>query len=129
MIKRYLKRLFPNSIDRSLRAKVTLGATLPPLINSQLRFTTLGYYLPKLAGLILTITTAFILLIIVVDFMLRPPRPQNIKKPFFLTNILQYLLLPITGFLFGSLPGMDAHTRLILGKRLDYKVTEKFEEK
>ncbi len=108
---------------------ITLGATLPPLINAQLRFTTLGYYLPKLAGLILTITTVFILLIIVVDFMLRPPRPQNLKKTFFLTNILQYLLLPITGFLFGSLPGMDAHTRLILGKRLDYKVTEKFEEK
>ena len=29
MIKRYLKRLFPSSIDRSLRAKVTLGIIFP----------------------------------------------------------------------------------------------------
>lgn len=108
---------------------ITLGATLPPLINSELRFTTLGYYLPKVSGFILTISTVFIIFIIVVDILLRPPRPEGTKKTFFLISILQYLLLPITGFLFGSLPGMDAHTRLLLGKRLDYRVTEKFEEK
>lgn len=107
---------------------ITLGATLPPFINPDLKFTTLGFYLPKLSGIILTISTVFIAFIIIVDFMLRPPRPTNVRKTFFLTSILQYLLLPITGFLFGSLPGMDAHTRLLFGKRLDYKVTEKFEE-
>lgn len=107
---------------------ITLGATLPPLINPELRFTTLGFYLPKLSGVILTISTAFLLLIILIDFLLRPPRPAGLKRTFFLTNILQYLLLPVTGFLFGSLPGMDAHTRLLLGKRLDYKVTEKFDK-
>lgn len=108
---------------------ITLGATLPPLINSGLRFTTLGFYLPKLSGIILTVSTIFLVLIIIIDFLLRPPRPEGVKKTFFLSTILQYLLLPITGFLFGSLPGMDAHTRLLFGKRLDYKVTEKFEKK
>jgi len=108
---------------------ITLGATLPPLINPQLKFTTLGFYLPKLSGIILTVSTTFIISIIIVDFMLRPPRPEGVKKTFFLSNILQYLLLPIVGFLFGSLPGMDAHARLLFGKRLDYKVTEKFEGK
>jgi hypothetical protein len=60
---------------------------------------------------------------------LRPPRPDHIKKPFLIITILQYLTLPITGFIFGALPGMDAHTRLLLGKRLEYKVTEKFDDK
>jgi signal transduction histidine kinase len=32
VIKRYLKRLFPNSIDRSLRAKVTLGIIIPMVL-------------------------------------------------------------------------------------------------
>lgn len=108
---------------------ITLGATLPPLINSELKFTTLGFYLPKLSGIILTISTFFIIFIIIVDILLRPPRPAGVKRTFFITSILQYFLLPIVGFLFGSLPGMDAHTRLIFGKRLDYKVTEKFDEK
>lgn len=108
---------------------ITLGATLPPLINPALSYTTLGFYLPKISGLILTVSTVFIVLIIIVDLLLRPPRPEGVKKPFFLSGILQFLLLPITGFLFGSLPGMDAHTRLLFGRRLDYKVTEKFDEK
>ncbi len=108
---------------------VTLGATLPPLINQDLRYTTLGYYLPKLSGLILTISTSFIIFIIIVDILLRPPRPEGAKKSSAIIGVLQYLLLPVTGFLFGSLPGMDAHARLLFGKRLDYKVTEKFDKK
>ncbi len=108
---------------------VTLGATLPPLLNAQFRYTSQGYYLPNISGIILTISTAFLVFIIVIDWLLRPPRPASVKKRFILLSLLQYLLLPITGFLFGALPGMDAHTRLLLGKRLDYKVTEKVSSK
>lgn len=104
---------------------ITLGATLPPLLNKQFHYTSQGYYLPKLSGIILTCSTIFLVLIIIVDWLLKPPRPDNVKKRFILFTILQYLLLPITGFIFGALPGMDAHTRILLGKRLDYKVTEK----
>src|SRR3989304_1270692 len=104
---------------------ITLGATLPPLLNPAFRYTAEGYYLPKLSGLILTGSTVFILFIIIVDWLLRPPRPSGVRKRATLFTIIQYLMLPITGFLFGALPGMDAHTRLLLGKRLDYKVTEK----
>lgn len=104
---------------------ITLGATLPPLLNPVFKYTTLGYRLPQISGFILTLSTSFIIFIIVVDYLLRPPQPQYFKKRFILTTILQYLLLPITAFLFNSLPGMDAHTRLLLGKRLEYKVTEK----
>jgi len=108
---------------------ITLGASIPPLLNSELRYTTLGFYLPKLSGLILTLSTFFLICIISIDWLLRPPRPENVKKPFLILTILQYLTLPITGFIFGALPGMDAHTRLLLGKRLEYKVTEKFDGK
>jgi len=108
---------------------ITLGASLPPLLNSTFRYTTEGYYLPKLSGLILTFSTVFILFIIVIDFLLRPPRPEGVKKRQTILSILQYLTLPITGFLFGALPGMDAHTRLLFGKRLEYKVTEKLADK
>jgi hypothetical protein len=33
--------------------------------------------------------------------------------------------MPIVGFFFGALPGLDAHTRLMLGKYLEYRITEK----
>ena len=108
---------------------LTLGATLPPLINPTFKYTALGFYLPRISGVILTICTIFIVAVIIVDWLLKPPRPDYFKKSFLPFTILQYLLLPITGFLFGALPGMDAHTRLILGKRLDYQVTEKIGKK
>ncbi len=108
---------------------ITLGATLPPLLNKQFQLTTQGYYLPKLSGLVLTISSAFLIFIIIIDWLLKPPKPATVKKSFFVLNIAQYLLLPVVGFLFGALPGMDAHTRVLLGKRLDYKVTEKVSSK
>jgi cellulose synthase/poly-beta-1,6-N-acetylglucosamine synthase-like glycosyltransferase len=106
---------------------LTLGATIPPLINAEFGQTALGFYLPKVSGLILTTTTVFIVSVVVVDWLLRPP--QEGKKQFWPIHLLQFILLPVTGFFFGSLPGMDAHTRLILGKRIEYRATEKFSEK
>lgn len=104
---------------------LTLGATIPPLINPAFRYTTLGHNLPKLAGLILTVSSIFLIAIAVIDMKARPPRPSwfNIFKTPFL--LLQYLLMPLISLVFASLPGLDAHTRLMLNKRLDYKVAEK----
>ncbi|MGB9883603.1 MAG: hypothetical protein ACPLRN_03775, partial [Microgenomates group bacterium] len=39
--------------------------------------------------------------------------------------IVQWYLLPIISFLFSSLPALEAHTRILLGKKIKYKVTEK----
>jgi len=33
--------------------------------------------------------------------------------------------MPLVGLFFSALPGLDAHTRLMLGKYIEYKVTEK----
>lgn len=104
---------------------ITLGATLPPLINPTFRFTSLGHNLPRVSGFILTISTIFILSIIIIDYLLKPPRPESFKKRLLPLTVLQYLLMPIVSFIFGALPGMDAHTRLLFGKRLEYKVTPK----
>ena len=43
----------------------------------------------------------------------------------YISQPLEFLLIPVVGFFFSALPGMDAHTRLMFGKYLEYRVTEK----
>lgn len=105
---------------------LTVGATIPPLINPAFRYTSLGHNLPQISGFILTISIVFLASVVVVDYLMKPPRPAYVKKRYLPFTLLQYLLMPVVSFFFGALPGMEAHTRLILGKRIEYRVTEKF---
>ena len=103
---------------------ITLGATLPPLLNQNFARTIMGKRLPQTASLILSISVIFLLLGIYIDVKQRPkienlPLWRKIIVPF------EFILLPLVGFFFTALPGIDAHTRLMLGKYIEYKVTEK----
>ena len=41
------------------------------------------------------------------------------------TSYLQWLALPFVGLIFSTLPALDAQTRMMAGKYLEYRVTEK----
>jgi hypothetical protein len=63
--------------------------------------------------------------IFILDAVNRPPRPQKASLLQHMFQPLEFTLLPIVGFFFSALPGIDAHTRLMLGKYIEYRVTEK----
>lgn len=104
---------------------LTIAASIPPIINPVFSRTSLGYNLPRMSGFILTVTTLFLIVLIIIDAKSRPKRP--VSYPIAKTPLLifQWILLPVISFFFSSLPALEAHTRLLLGKRLEYKVTEK----
>ena len=104
---------------------LTLGSTIPPLINPVFGRTVLGHNLARLSSGILTMSTVFLLIVFIIDWRIKPPRPKDFaawKLPFL---YLQWFTLPFISFFLSALPGLDAHTRLMLGKRLEYRVTEK----
>ncbi|MEA3354900.1 MAG: hypothetical protein U9Q63_00225, partial [Patescibacteria group bacterium] len=51
--------------------------------------------------------------------------PEGIKWWKKAISPFEFVLLPIVGFFFTALPGLDAHTRLMLGRYMEYRVTEK----
>jgi hypothetical protein len=104
---------------------VTIGAMLPPLLNQQFNRTILGKTLPQVSSTILTISLISLLVIFIIDMRSRPPRPNKANILQRLAQPLEFILLPVIGFFFSALPGIDAHTRLMLGKYIEYKVTEK----
>lgn len=104
---------------------LTLGASIPALVNPVFSRTSLGYNLPRLSGLIMTITTLFIAILILIDMRSHPKRPTSFSVAKTPMLLFQWILLPVISFFLSSLPALEAHTRLLLGKRLEYKVTEK----
>lgn len=103
---------------------ITIAANIMPFINPVFSRTTLGYNLPRLAGLILTSCVFALLVMIVIDSKQRPKNAPVSRFRQFLFP-LEFILLPIAGFFLSTLPAIISHTQLMFGKRLEYKVTEK----
>ena len=103
---------------------ITIAANIIPLLNPVFSRTALGYNLPKLAGFILTSCLFAFLAMVIIDFKNRPKNASLSKVREFLFP-LEFVLLPIVGFFLSTLPALVSHTQLMLGKRLEYKVTEK----
>lgn len=104
---------------------LTIGSTIPPLVSPVFGRTVLGHNLSQLSSGILTLSLVFLFIIIILDWRIKPQRPKEFtawKLPFL---FIQWLTIPVVSFFLSALPGLDAHTRMILGKRLEYRVTEK----
>lgn len=103
---------------------ITIAANIMPFINPVFTRTTLGYRLPGLAGFILTVCLLAIVALIYIDYK---NRPENASLPLRRKLIFpfEFILMPVVGFFLSALPALISHTALMLGKRLEYKVTDK----
>ncbi len=104
---------------------ITISAMLPPLLNQEFNRTILGKTLPQVTSTLLTISLISMLTIYIIDSRTRPPKEGGRSWLSHLSQPFEFLLIPIAGLVFSALPGLDAHTRLMLGKYMEYKVTEK----
>lgn len=104
---------------------ITIGSTIPPFINPQFGRTVLGHNLSRISSGILTLSTIFLVIIFIIDWRIKPPPPKDFPRWKIPLLYLQWVTLPFISFFLSALPGLDAHTKLMLGKRLEYRVTEK----
>lgn len=103
---------------------LTIAANIMPFVNPVFSRTTLGYNLPRLAGFILTSCLIATFAMIIIDLKNRPSH-SSVSRTRQLLFPLEFVLLPLVGFFLSALPALISHTQLMLGKRLEYKVTEK----
>jgi hypothetical protein len=105
---------------------ITISANLVALVNPVFTRTALGYSLPQISAFILTLCLLSILAMIYVDYTLGPKKSKakrsKLRKILF---PLEFLFMPVAGFFLSALPALISHIQLIIGKRLEYKVTEK----
>jgi len=103
---------------------LTVATNVITLVNPVFSRTTIGYNLPILARIILTLSLVATVIMVVIDYR---NRPKHLSRSKFreLVFPLEFILMPIAGFFLNSLPAMISHTQLMLGKKMEYKVTEK----
>lgn len=103
---------------------ITISANIITLINPTFGRTALGYNLPVIARIILTSTIVALAIMIIADYRNRPKHLSRSKIRELLFP-LEFILMPVAGFFFNSLPAIISHTQLMLGRKMEYKVTEK----
>jgi hypothetical protein len=104
---------------------ITFGATVPLIVNPAFAETTLGQNLPIFASAMLTMAFVSLLVLVVVEHFIVPPRPPEWGPWERLLSYIQWIGLPFVGLFFSTLPALDAQTRLLTGRYLEYRVTEK----
>ncbi|MBU3929966.1 hypothetical protein KJ577_04695 [bacterium] len=66
-----------------------------------------------------------LLLSIFISMEFLPPRPKEVSALRYVSFVFQWLLLPVISAILGSAPAVDAQTRLLLGRGLDFYATPK----
>ena len=85
----------------------------------------LSYNLPQITRVIMTLAMVGIISSAIYGTRLLPPRPKHRQPYEYFFMILQWILMPFNIIVFGSIPGLEAQTRLMLGKYMGFWVTPK----
>ncbi len=104
---------------------ITFGALIPLVLNPAFGQTILGQNLPLFTSTMLSAAFVALVVMIYVENAIVPPRPAEWNLLTRGISYLQWIGLPIIGILFSNLPALDAQTRLLTGRYLEYRVTEK----
>jgi hypothetical protein len=98
-----------------------------PMILGGDRFnvTVLSSNLPVVSRTLMTVAMIGMLFSAIISSMLLPKRPEKYGFGKSLTMILQWMILPVSIIFFGAIPGLEAQTRLMLGKYMGFWVTPK----
>jgi hypothetical protein len=101
------------------------GASLPVWVSVDFSITDQGQTIWRYSSAILGTTLSTVIALILLEHLMLPPKPKSWNRLHRSVVYLQYFLYPIVGLMLSVLPALEAHTRLLLGKYLEYRVTEK----
>lgn len=101
---------------------------VPGWVNAGFRDRVLAYNLPQIMSFLLTISSIGVIVCALMSLTLVPHRPFRKRWGRVLIS-LQWLLVPIVNIFLSAIPSLEAQTRLIFGKYLEFKVTEKARKK
>jgi hypothetical protein len=87
--------------------------------------TVLSYNLPIIVRDLLVLAMFGLVVSSIISLTLLPRRPKEKSRLLYVVLALQWILVPVTMIVFSAIPGLDAQTRLMLGRYMGFWVTPK----
>lgn len=102
---------------------------LPKVLNPGFDELVIAHTFSPIYGRILTSSILGMVITLTISMLLLPPRPKSKKIRSFWSIFFEWItapiILPFSNIFFSSVPAIDSQTRLLLGKYLGFRVTEK----
>ena len=87
--------------------------------------TVLSFNLPIIIRDLLIIAMFGLVVSSMISLTLIPERPKNASRLRYIVMAVQWIMIPATMIVFSAIPGLDAQTRLMLGRYMGFWVTPK----
>lgn len=87
--------------------------------------TVLSYNLPIMVRDLLILAMFGLVISSIISLSLMPRRPEGASRFRYIVMAVQWVIVPATMIIFSAIPGLDAQTRLMLGKYMGFWVTPK----
>jgi len=85
----------------------------------------LSVNLPAITQVLMTSAMVGMVLAAIISTIILPKKPSDFSAWRYLVMLLQWMFLPVSIIIFGSVPGLEAQTRLMFGKYMGFWVTPK----
>ncbi|MDD5669772.1 MAG: hypothetical protein PHE58_07090, partial [Candidatus Omnitrophica bacterium] len=127
---RKLKRSFhllESHITWAVWAIIIMVIAPLPILLGQNFFTQMpiGYNFPRITGLLLNFTFGTSFIWIILSITILPPRPPDVSRWKTIVMVLEWIMVPFIILIVGSAPAIDAQTRLMLARYMEFSPTEK----
>jgi hypothetical protein len=99
---------------------------LPIMLGGEeFKVSVLSYNLPAITGNLMKASLIGVIVFMIINTLLVNYRPFYFGRRKHLFMLVQWLFLPASLIIFGTIPAIDAQTRLMLGRYMGFWVTEK----
>lgn len=105
-----------------------LGRLPLAVASEDVKNTMLAYNAPNALSWLMSLAMIGLLFSAIFSTLLLPPKPSHKHWLRYVEMVAQWILFPTCMLIFGSVPAIDAQTRLMVGRYLGFWVTEKKRE-
>lgn len=109
---------------------LTFGMWLPAVFaRKEFSSSTVFYIAPRIQKTIFSLASFGVIICMAISLLLLPKKNKPLRAYTRILHALEWLFIPVIILVLSALPALDAQTRLMLGRYMEFWVTDKYRNK